>query len=401
MAIRYPGYPLFSDSEYRKRWARIRTSMASAGLDCLLIYGAYGSAFGSDPGQANLRYVTGFVDQFQAWCVFPLEGDPVIVNSFAGHIATGKQISPVQDFRFAGFDMAKTVASVVRDSGFDSARIGIVGALSDRRVSVPHEQHVEIVESLPRCQFALVTELMETLRRIKSDEEIAFLRRAAAATDAAYGAAVAAARPGARDCDLYEAIVRESHRDGGTLCFALLGSTPMATPAMVFPNAYISDRSLVPGDVVLSEHSSCYGGYSGQLLRTAFTSRPTASYERMYALASDVFERLLKAVRAGATTTDIHAAAQPIIDAGLTVRAPLVHGWGNFLEPPNIGFAGSGHPVKNVTLEKGQTIVIQPNPCTRDGTSGVILGELCIVTEAGAESLHGYPKEPVMLQGFN
>ena len=43
-------YPKFSDAEIASRWQRIRAAMDQRGLDCLVIYGAYGSTFGSDPG---------------------------------------------------------------------------------------------------------------------------------------------------------------------------------------------------------------------------------------------------------------------------------------------------------------------------------------------------------------
>ncbi len=53
------------------------------------------------------------------------------------------------------------------------------------------------------------------------------------------------------------------------------------------------------------------------------------------------------------------------------------------------------------TFEKGETIVVEPNPCSTDLKSGVFLGDLCVVTENGAESLHTYPiEEPIVVDGF-
>ena len=394
-------FPKFSDAEYANRWQRIRDAMDDRSLDCLVIYGGHASHFGNDPGQASLRYVTNFIDQFQAYCIFPRDGESTVLTTYNGHIASARDICMVPDMRFAGQMIPQRVADTLKEKGFERGRIGIVGVTSDRQFSLPHEHYMVITETLPYAEFEVVTQMMEALRRIKSDEEIEFLREGARRTDRAFEAAVAAIRPGARNIDLYNAILQESIRDGGTMCFALLGSTSMTESGMAFPDAYISDREISKGDVVINEHSSCYGGYSGQMLRTIFVGEPTPHYRKLFGIAIDVFHDVRDVIKPGTTTAQVMAAAQPILDAGLTVKAPLLHGWGNFTEPPRMGVKGSGHPIDEWIFVKGQTIVIEPNPCTADGTTGVFLGDLCVVTENGAESLHTYGiDEPIIVEGF-
>ena len=392
-------FPKFSDQEVQSRWQKIRDAMEERQFDCLLIYGAYCS-FGSDPGEANLRYVTNFVDQFQAYCVFPKAGEATLVTSFNGHIATGKEVSAVGDIRFGGLKIDEKVVEMVREKGMEKGRIGIVGVNSSRRVSIPHEQYVQITESLPEAEFEIATDLIERLRRIKSDEEIEFLRRGAQITDQSLDAYVKAIKKGARNIDLYDEVLARTHREGGTLCFTLLGSTPMDDPNMAFPDAYMSDRPIARGDVIISEHSSAYGGYSGQILRTVFVGPPTKDYEKLFQIGREVFDKVLSSLRPGSTEKEVQEGAQPILDAGLTVKAPLLHGWGNFIEPPIMGVKGSAHPIQSYTFQKGHTIVIEPNPSTMDGKSGIFLGDLCVVTENGAESLHGYPMDPIVVEGF-
>jgi Xaa-Pro dipeptidase len=45
-----------------------------------------------------------------------------------------------------------------------------------------------------------------------------------------------------------------------------------------------------------------------------------------------------------------------------------------------------------MTLEAGMTVVVQPNVATPDGSLGVQTGELLLVTDAGAERLHTFPR---------
>ena len=65
-----------------------------------------------------------------------------------------------------------------------------------------------------------------------------------------------------------------------------------------------------------------------------------------------------------------------------------------------MGIKGSAHPIQSYTFQKGHTVVIEPNPSTADGKSGIFLGDLCLVTENGAESLHRYPMEPIMVDSI-
>ncbi len=125
-------FPRFSDQEYQNRWRPIRQAMEARQLDCLLIYGA-SCSFARNPGEANLRYVTNFADQFQACCVLPLKGDPTLITSFNGHIASAPEIANLEDIRFGGIRIDERVVEALQEKGMGKARIGIVGVNSVRR----------------------------------------------------------------------------------------------------------------------------------------------------------------------------------------------------------------------------------------------------------------------------
>ena len=386
-------YPKFSDEEVRSRWQKIRDAMDAAQFDGLLVYGAYGPE-----SQANLRYLTNYTDQMQAYCVFPKQGPPTLLTSLFPHLDTGREVAVVKDMRAAGARMGEKVVEVLCEKELERARIGLVGMASRWKISIPSEHHAAFEASLPGARFAPATDLMERVRQIKSEEELAFLRKGAEISDRAFEAMVEAIRPGVRNIDLYHEILFESHRAGGDFIFALVGSTPMANPAMSFPDAYISDRGIGRGDVTISEHSSSYGGYSGQILRTVFAGTPPKPYERLFEIGLEVFQRIRDRIRPGSTVADVLDGAKPMIDAGLTIRAPLVHGWGVSLEAPVIGIPGSPYPIPDFTFRKGQTIVVEPNPSTPDGKSGIFLGDLLAVTETGVEDLHTHPiEDPIVV----
>jgi Xaa-Pro aminopeptidase len=79
----------------------------------------------------------------------------------------------------------------------------------------------------------------------------------------------------------------------------------------------------------------------------------------------------------------------------------LIHGYGTDYGPPLVdrscvGFwRTSTEPPPGRTIERGMTIVIQPDPTTPDERMGLQLGALTVVTDTGAESLHALPFEPL------
>ena len=96
----------------------------------------------------------------------------------------------------------------------------------------------------------------------------------------------------------------------------------------------------------------------------------------------------------GASIEDVWQASDSIAEHGLSIRDGLLHGFGIGLLPPSIRTRATTHGVDDDwVFEAGETIVIQPNVITEDETVGVQVGELCVVTDEGARSLHSFPME--------
>jgi Xaa-Pro aminopeptidase len=89
---------------------------------------------------------------------------------------------------------------------------------------------------------------------------------------------------------------------------------------------------------------------------------------------------------------------QAIEEAGFTYYDDIVHGFGGGYLPPILGSPTRGEePVPDMVLQPGMMMVIQPNVVTRDLKAGMQTGELVVVTEKGAESLHSAPRGPLVV----
>ncbi|MBI2370395.1 MAG: aminopeptidase P family protein [Deltaproteobacteria bacterium] len=412
-----PLFPRFTDEEYARRARQVRAEMAERELDALLVYGAYGFP-AWDYNQTNLRYLTNYTDPTHAYLVFPREGEPTLFIYHYEHLAFARAASVVGDVRWGGPDLIGSVVARLVALDLERQRIGIVGVNGPTgkfaiSLPVPHEQALRA--RLPQADLVEATDLIEQVRMLKSAEEITLLERGAELTDLAMEGQVKATRPGVRDYDLYAAVAVAAHRAGGTLLFTKLGSTSMTTPDLCIAPAYPSGRVIRRGDVVLNEISVSYAGYSGQLLRPVCVGRPTPEYERLFDVGVETYHRILDVLRPGNTEEDVVAATAPIVDAGLKVVCPVAHGWDNKPEQPLIGIrrrpgasearaAGTREGARSDFVIRrpqpfrvGQLIVVEPNPSTLDERQGIVVGDLVVITEAGARRLHRYPLELVVV----
>ena len=72
-----------------------------------------------------------------------------------------------------------------------------------------------------------------------------------------------------------------------------------------------------------------------------------------------------------------------------------MHGFVGGYLPPVLGSRGRpAGKLPDLELAKGMTLVIQPNVTSLDYAAGVQTGQLVLITEKGAESLHQVPRGP-------
>ena len=207
------------------------------------------------------------------------------------------------------------------------------------------------------------------------------------------------ARPGMTEVELV-ALAEHAYRpEGGLPHITFLRSMAMDEPTGCVPAQNPSQRRLKRGDVIITEFSASYWGYSGQLHRPIFVdAEPAPDWRRLFDAALAAYEGLVDAVRTGATVADAIRAAAPIRDAGFTIYDDLLHGYGVDILPPLVDRARFDDPPARdeFRFERDTAVVLQPNPITPDERMGLQLGALTIVTDSGAESLHHVPLEPLV-----
>lgn len=396
-----PNYfwPWFSEAEYRRRYDLVREEMAKKNLDCLIVYGV-SRGMGMEPGQTNLVYLSSVATWSQSYVIFPLDGPPTLFCMTPSHVKNIREMSVIKDVRAAGslFDatggMRRTTGPIIerlKELGLDGKRVGIVGDSGWLNINLPHEAHVSITEALPRTEFEVVTLWYEDLRVVKSEEEIARMRKSAAITDAVYDVMVKAVRPGVRPCDLYALMGRTALDLGGRLTLHHVGRTPMKNPDMDYPHFYPLTTPIEMGDVVMTEVAAGIGGYYGKIWGTFFVGEPTPEYEKMFELAVSTSHKLHPAIRPGVQAKElVPLCLDDIQKAGYRSKTS-VSGWSTWNEPPDIRSTADSVTDDHFVFQKNSCLSVTGWAVTHDQKSGVWLGDVCVVNEDGAENLHQYP----------
>jgi Xaa-Pro aminopeptidase len=362
----------------RRRRAAFGRELDRSGVSWALVYGANRSG-------SAVSWLTGWpVTREALLVVAPDEEQDVLLVSFFNHVPQARRLSPTR-VESAGPRAVATALDLMAARGRMPSRVGVVGAL-------PFDQYRLLAEQVP--DVLDLNAIYTGLRLVKSEEEVAALRRGAALSDAAIAALAGALSPGATDHEVLARTEQAYTVQGGLHHIHYLGITAMDEPAVSVPAQWPTGRVIRERDVVTCEISAAAAPeYAGQVLRT-FTvgSPPTALYAELHDVAAAAFDAIAQNLVPGVSARELAAAGALIEQAGFTAVDDLVHGFGGGYLPPVVPAPGRPLARPDFVLAAGMTLVVQPNVVTRDQRAGVQTGELLLVTEQGPERLHHFPR---------
>lgn len=375
-------YPRFSPQEFARRHVAARSMMAREGVDILVVYG---NSSISRHNHADIHYVSGFLGNRNNYAVLPAQGEPVLFVQSYNHVPNAREVSAIET-RWGGTSSAASVARHVADVQGRTSTLGYVG-------EVPVQSYLAWQRELPGWRFKDVTATFRRLRLVKSAEELEWLRRGAALTDRALQHLIDNVKPGMREYQLGALIEEAALSAGGLPHLYYISSGPQDGSSACVPRQNLSHRVIERGDVINTEISISYWGYSGQTHRPVFVqAEPNQLYRKLLNAALDAYTQCCAVLRPGATVEDVLDAAEVIHAQGFTINDGLLHGFGIGLLPPSVRTRKTAQePHTSFTFESSMCVVVQPNVVTPDERAGVQLGNLLRITETGSECLHTIP----------
>ncbi|HEY3153158.1 MAG TPA: M24 family metallopeptidase, partial [Candidatus Binatia bacterium] len=353
-------FPRFSDAEYVKRYSAIRDAMKKDSLDAILISGARGSS--------ELHYLSNYLAQSPCWLLFPREGEATVFIHFFNHQPCAKAQSIVDDVRWYGPTPMSTLVEEIRRKNLATSRIGLV---SMRAMAYGHV--TELQRQFPDAELVEFGPQFGRIRRVRSEEELGYLRKSGYLTDLACEALEKNLRPVLTEHDVLSIVYSAYIKNGGDPGIHFIASTNMDSPDRFVPWQKQTSRVLEQGSVVITELTVSYWGYSTQIHRPfAIAKEPSPIYRKLFDAALECYENIRKICRPGTTSEQIIAASSIIEESGFTSYDSVFHGEAG--KSPELGTRSAAHPLEPWTLQENMVHVIQPNPITKDFTAGLQLG---------------------------
>jgi Xaa-Pro aminopeptidase len=321
--------------QHAARRQRVQDRVAVAGADAALI-----------TSLVNVRYLTGLVSSNAALLV-PADGEPVLATDsrYAGAAARDCPDVELLSGRLAGLALAGLAA------GRGLRRL----AFEERHLTV--QEHSELAALSGLAGLVPFGPVVEELRMVKDEAEIALLARACEITVAAFTTTLPELRPGQTERGFAIALERAMTDLGADK--PGFDSIVASGPNGAIPHHAPSSREFAPGDLVTVDAGAAFAGYHADMTRTVALGQPASWQQDIYQLVAAAQQAGVTAARAGAALADVDAAARQLIaeaGQGEHFQHPLGHGVGlEIHEAPTIGPAATGKLTDRVpvTIEPG------------------------------------------------
>ncbi len=279
----------------------------------------------------NIYYFTGFMDIAGAELSFlvPVDGEPTLLTPPLSYIAAREKAGNcrVEEVPMGDKPLNRLVMEL------QNQQIHVVG-FDDLSIA----WYLNLTQELASKSLIQNQSLVWDLRRVKDDEEIGFMRKAAELTDTGANVGMEFVSDGVREYEVAAEIEYEMRRRGSE---GVAFETVVASgPRSAYPHGLSTDRVIKRGDSVVMDLGAVYRGYRSDITRTVIVGTPSPNQVRVLNLLMEAQEEAFKAIRDGVNASDIDALARNIIAAEGYGRY-FIHGLGHGVgldihEPPRL-----------------------------------------------------------------
>jgi Xaa-Pro aminopeptidase len=317
---------------------------------------------------ANVTYITGFLGE-DSWAMI-----------------TGKQVYLLTDSRYTEQAQKECMGCKIieRSGSMAEAVAQLVKKLkSVRTVTIEKSTSLANFEALKKhvkARFRTAAGVIETVRSVKDNSEIAAIKTAVSISAQALKKTRQYMKPGITESELAGMLDFQIRKLGATNSFpTIVAFGPNASRPHHQPGA----RKLKKKDAVLIDFGARYKGYCSDITRCFALGGSNPFFKKVYETVEQAQAAAIKMIKAGVKIKQVDAAAREVIaKSGLPVYGHgSGHGFGlEIHEDPFLKPDGKG------TLKAGQIVTIEPGVYI-PGKIGVRIEDDCLVTKTGCEIL--------------
>lgn len=237
-----------------------------------------------------------------------------------------------------------------------------------------------------------ISGLIEKIREVKDDNEIALIQKAAEIVDETFEYILTVAKEGMTELQLkakLESKMLELGAEGTSFDTIVASGTRGA-----LPHGVASDKVIQTGELITLDFGAYYKGYSSDITRTFAIGEPEPKLKEIYNIVLEANQKGIAAAKKGINGKALDAIARDYITEqgyGDAFGHSLGHGIGlNVHEGPNLS------KNSDAELEVNNCVTIEPG-IYLDGLGGVRIEDDILIKENGCECFTKSPKNLIIL----
>lgn len=355
---------------YTQRIAALRTELQKKKLD------AFVSSF-----LPNIRYLTGFSGSNALYIVTASRS--VFLTDFRYREQSQTEVHADEKIIGKGslieFAASKKIFSSLKRIGFEKAHLSVA-------------QFSEMKKFVSGKKLVAAAGIVEHLRAVKDDDEIALIKKAVEITDRVFQKILGMIKPGISELDI-SAEISYLHKKFGAENDAF--DTIVASGVRgSLPHGIATEKKIKNGEFVTLDFGCIYHGYHSDMTRTVCVGNPSADMKKVYRIVSDAQQKALKVAAPSVFAKKVDSAARSHIASkgyGKFFGHSLGHGVG--LEIHEQLRLRSTSKEK---LSAGNVVTIEPG-IYLPRKFGVRIEDMVVIREKGCEVLTSSPKELVII----
>jgi Xaa-Pro aminopeptidase len=321
-----------------KRLEKLRSRLVEKAIDGILI-----------TQSENRRYLSGF--HGTAGYLITTKKQAVLATDFR-YTEQAKEQAPDFTVKQVSGGLEKWFPELVRDMGIK--RLGFEGG----DVTFDFHRQMMAVLKKHKSSVKLVSTggLVEEIRAVKEPEEIEFVAKASAITDAAFEDVETEIKAGMTEKQVAWELEKAMRARGSqSLPFDIIVASG---PNAALPHARPTDRAIKPGEPVVIDMGARYKGYASDLSRTLCVGRADVKFKKVYNVVLDAQKTAIEAITKGMTGNQADKIARDVIKKtgyGEAFGHALGHGVGLAEhEQPRLG------PRSKDRLTDGMVFTVEP-----------------------------------------
>ncbi len=314
-------------------------------------------------------------------------------------------VTPAQTWYYTDSRYIEAAGQLVKDAQVGMIRTGqtyrqlaqdIVSAQGIRRLGF-EDNYMSVAEYSQwkeevRAELVPASEILDLLRMVKDEEELAAMKEAQRVTDEAFSEILNDIKPGVAECEIAAKLTYLMARKGAErnsfdpiVACGANGSKPHAIP---------SQALIQKGQFVTMDFGCVVGGYCSDMTRTVAVGQPTDEMKFVYDTVLKAQLAGIAAAHGGVTGAEIHnIGAKIIADAGYGDY--FGHGFGHSLgieihENPRFS------PLWDKVIPAGACLSAEPG-IYLPGKFGVRIEDVIMLTDDGCIDITRSPKELIIL----